>query len=133
MMNNTQPRDYRQQNALSLAVRHLAARGEKHIHARQVDGKLVWLVESQTQSGKYYTVTRAADGWPVDSCSCEDACYRHQVCKHQKAVALLTQPAQPAAPAPVSPTPAPIRWTSEERKGRRRSEPMDELDEILTY
>ena len=31
----------------------------------------------------------------------------------------------PAAPA--------IRWTADERRARRRIEPMDELDEILTY
>lgn len=116
MMNNTQPRDYRQQNGLNLAVRHMAARSEKHIHARQVDGKLVWLVESQTQPGKFYTVTRAADGW-LDSCDCEDAAYRHQTCKHQLAVEALTQPA-PAAPA--------IKWTSDERRARKQRTEMEE-------
>ena len=122
MMNTTQPRDYRQQNALSLAVRHLAARGEKHIHARQVDGKLVWLVESQTQSGKYYTVTRAADGWAFDCCDCEDAAYRHQTCKHHRAVDLIF-PVPTDAPAPA----APIAWTSDTRRNRRRSEPVEEI------
>ena len=110
----------RTQNGLSLAVRHMAARAEKHIHARQVDGKLVWLVESQTQPGKFYTVARAADGWEFDCCDCEDAAYRHQVCKHQRAVETLTQPAQPAAPAPIA-------WTSDTRKASRRTEREEEI------
>ena len=108
----------RQQNAVNLAARHLAARQEKHIHARMVDGKLVWLVESQTRPGLYRTVTRAADGWPVDSCDCEDAAYRHQTCKHRRAVDLIS-PVPTDAPAP--------RWTSEERKTRKRTEWEEEI------
>ena len=115
MMNDTQRPDYRQANGLSLAVRHMAARSEKHIHARQVDGKLVWLVESQTEAGKYYTVARAADGWAFDCCDCEDAAYRHQVCKHQRAVEALT------SPAPV------IKWTSDTRKASKRTEIEEEI------
>ena len=119
MMNTTQRPDYRQVNGQALAVRHLAARQEKHIHARQVDGKLVWLVESQTEAGKFYTVTRAADGW-VDSCDCSDACYRHQVCKHRRAVDLI-------APVPTTDAASSIRWTSDTRKASKRTEPEDEL------
>ena len=126
MMNTTQRPDYRQVNGQALAVRHLAARQEKHIHARQVDGKLVWLVESQTQPGRYYTVTRAADGWPVDSCDCQDSAYRHACCKHRRAVDLIF-PVPTEAPAPAAPTPAPIAWTSDSRRNRKRTEWEEEI------
>ena len=113
----------RQENAVNLAARHLAERNERHITARQAGGLLVWTVESQTRPGVAYTVTRAADGWAFDCCDCEDACYRHQECKHQKAVALLTQPAQPAAPAPA---PSSIKWTADERRARKQRTELEE-------
>jgi hypothetical protein len=84
-------------NATVLIARHLVDRAGKHIHARQVDGKLTWLVESQTQPGRYYTVIRISDGWPVDACDCEDCAYRHQTCKHLRAVNELSPVPQPAA------------------------------------
>lgn len=100
----------RQENAVNLAARHLAERNERHITARQAGGLLVWTVESQTRPGVAYTVTRAADGWPADTCSCEDACYRHMTCKHQRAVDLLTGATSAPTPAPVTtPTQAPRR------------------------
>lgn len=121
MMNTTQRPNYRQANGQALAVRHLAARSEKHIHAKQVMGKLAWFVESQTEPGKYYTVCRQTDGWEFDSCDCQDAAYRHQVCKHRRAVDLL-------APIPTeAPASGPIAWTSETHKARRRSEPTEEI------
>src|SRR5689334_23225069 len=82
----------RNTNAVNLAARHLADRSAKHITARQAGGLLVWTVESQTHPGTSYTVTRVADGWPADTCSCEDHAYRHMSCKHQKAVDLLNTP-----------------------------------------
>ena len=94
----------RDTNAVNLAARHLSERNARHITARQAGGLLVWTVESQTEPGKVYTVTREADGWPADTCSCEDACYRHMRCKHMRAVDLLA-PAPAPAPAP---TPAPV-------------------------
>lgn len=109
----------RQTAATNLVVRHLVDRSAKHIHARQVDGKLAWLVESQTKPGKYYTVTLAAD-WGVDSCDCEDCAYRRRECKHIKAARALAAPVTPPAP-----TPEPVAefkpaggWLSE-RKTRR--------------
>lgn len=85
--------------AVNLAARHLGERRGHHITARIIEGGLVvWDVESQTEPGKSYTVTREADGWPADTCSCEDHLWRHMRCKHQRAVDLLTTPA-PAAPS----------------------------------
>lgn len=98
----------RNASAVNLAARHLSERKAKHITARQVAGRLVWQVESQTEPGKVYTVTRLADGWEADTCSCEDATYRHMTCKHQRAVNLLSP-----APAPV-PMPGPARTEWEE-------------------
>jgi hypothetical protein len=91
--------NYREANAVNLAVRHLTNRAAKFITARQVNGKLVWTVKSQTDPNKSYTVTRVTDGWAADTCSCEDACYRHLHCKHQIAVNDLS---------PVAPAPAPV-------------------------
>lgn len=93
----------RDANAVNLAARHLSERTAKHVKAKQVGGRLVWHVESQTEPGKVYTVTRLADGWEADTCSCEDAAYRHMVCKHQRLIGLL-------APAPK---PAPVGITAD--------------------
>ena len=92
--------------AVNLAVRHLSERKAKHIAARQVAGLLVWAVESQTEVGKVYTVTRVADGWEADTCNCADHVYRHMTCKHQRAVDLLLSPAP-------SPRPARSEWAEE--------------------
>ena len=91
----------RQENAVNLAARHLAERNERHITARQAGGLLVWTVESQTRPGVTYTVTREADGWPADTCSCEDATYRHMRCKHIRAVSLLVDPTPATDPTPT--------------------------------
>ena len=98
----------RQENAVNLAARHLSERNARHITARQAGGLLVWQVESQTEPGKVYTVTRERDGWPADTCSCADATYRHMRCKHQRAVDLLTG-ATPAPEPQPEPTPTPAR------------------------
>jgi hypothetical protein len=82
--------------ALNIAVTHLVNRDEKRITARQVAGRLVWTVKSQTDPNKSYTVTRMADGWEADTCSCEDQSYRHMCCKHQRAVNELSPVPQPA-------------------------------------
>lgn len=94
---------------LNLAVRHLSERQEKHIIARQCEGKLCWLVESQTTPGKFYHVLRVADGWQYDSCDCQDATHRHTPggCKHRRAVDAI---------APVEVQPAPTRRTRYERE-----------------
>ena len=110
----------RTQNAVNLIARHMSDRPGKHITARQVAGRLVWKVESQTRADVTYTVTLTADGWEADTCSCEDSCYRHLECKHLKAVKALVQPAQPAAPAPIA-------WTSDTRKASRRTEREEEI------
>ena len=79
--------------AVNLAARHLADRPGRHITARIIEGGLlVWKVESQTEPGKVHTVTREADGWPADTCDCEDHLWRHQRCKHQRAVDILIIP-----------------------------------------
>ena len=80
----------REINALNLTVRHLIARASKHIHAKQLDGKIAWLVESQTRPGLYYTTLRVVDGWSGDCCTCEDFCYRRMQCKHLRAVNILS-------------------------------------------
>ena len=91
----------RQENAVNLVARHLAERSAKHITARRLaSGLLVWSVESQTRPGTVYTVTRVADGWPADTCSCEDHTYRHMTCKHMRAVDQVSAPAPAPAPAP---------------------------------
>lgn len=83
--------------AVNLAARHLADRPGRHITARIIEGGLaVWDVESQTQPGTRYTVTRTADGWPADTCSCEDHLWRHMRCKHQRAVDALMGDGTPA-------------------------------------
>lgn len=105
----------RNANATNLVARHLAERKAKHITARQVGGRLVWTVESQTRPGVTYTVTRECDGWEADTCSCEDSAYRHLVCKHRRAVALLAPVAQ-AAPSPVPPTRRPVVRTEWEEE-----------------
>lgn len=117
----------RQTNAVNLVARHLAERAGRHIRRRVLGDLAVWLVESQTTPGTIYTVTLTADGWPADTCSCEDHAYRHQECKHLKAALALAQPAQPAPVAPTAPTPAPIAWTSDARKARRRTEMEEEI------
>ena len=90
----------RQAAAVNLAARHLAERAARHITARRLaNGLLVWTVESQTRPGTLYTVTRRADGWEADTCSCEDHAYRHQHCKHQRAVDLVNAPAPAPTPA----------------------------------
>jgi len=104
----------RQENAVNLAARHLSERNARHITARQAGGLLVWQVESQTEPGKTYTVTREVDGWPCNTCSCPDHVYRHQVCKHQRAVDLLAP-----APAPA-PTPAPVTTPTQAPRRVRR-------------
>ena len=113
----------RQQNAVNLVARHLSDRPGRHIVRRVLGELVVWLVESQTDAHEVYTVTLERDGWPATTCSCPDHVYRHQTCKHIEAVALLSQPAQPA---PVADAPA-IKWTADERKGRRRTEPVEEI------
>lgn len=109
----------RAEAAVNLAARHLAERGAKHVKARQVAGRLVWSVESQTRPGVAYTVTRLADGWEADTCSCEDHAYRHMTCKHQRAVDLLLTP----APAPIGITPDPVAVIAR----RPRTEPVEEV------
>lgn len=87
----------RQTNAVNLTARHLAERQAKHVTARRLaDGLLVWSVASQTRPGVVHTVTRICDGWPADSCSCEDSVNRHMECKHRRAVSLLSPPPEPA-------------------------------------
>jgi len=78
-------------SALNLLARHLAERGAKHISAKALpNGRLVWTVQSQTNSDKFYTVVLENDGWESTSCSCEDFAYRHSAeCKHIKACRLL--------------------------------------------
>ena len=110
----------RQQNAVNLVARHLSDRPARHIVRRVLGELVVWLVESQTRPGVTYTVTLTADGWPADTCDCEDAAYRHQVCKHQRAVEALAQP------APAAPTPAPIKWTGDERRARKQRTELEE-------
>ena len=109
----TRADDNRAAAAVNLAARHLAERGAKHVKARQTGGLLVWQVESQTEPGKVYTVTRLVDGWPADTCSCEDHAYRHQTCKHQRAVDLISPV---SAPAPVPPTRRPVVRTEWEEE-----------------
>lgn len=89
--------DNRAAAAVNLAARHLSERKAKHVKAKQTGGLLVWQVESQTEPGKVYTVTRLVDGWPADTCSCADCAYRHLRCKHQRAVDLLAPPPAPVA------------------------------------
>lgn len=100
--------------ALNIAVAHLANRAARNITARQVAGRLVWTVKSQTDPNKSYTVTRTADGWEADTCSCEDHSYRHMVCKHQRAVNDLA-PVPQVQPAPVAPAkPRKVRYEPQE-------------------
>ena len=104
--------------AVNLAARHLSERSAKHITARLIEGGLVvWDVESQTEPGKRYVVTRAADGWPADTCSCEDHLWRHNRCKHQRAVDRLMSAPEPTI-ADERPAQAP-------RKVRR--DPIEEV------
>ena len=110
----------RDANAVNLAARHLSERAAKHVKAKQVGGRLVWQVESQTEPGKVYVVTRTADGWEADTCSCEDHAYRHQRCKHQRTVDLL---APAPTPAPVGITPDPVAVVTR----RPRVEPVEEV------
>jgi hypothetical protein len=128
---------HREANAVNLAARHLTNRAAKFITARQVNGKLVWTVKSQTDAAKSYTVTRVADGWAADTCSCEDACYRHQYCKHSIAVNELS-PVAPPAPVSGPSWDDPKLWTPNktetmiqtarsERKARGRYEQEQEL------
>ena len=114
----------RQQNAVNLVARHLADRPAKHIIRRVLGELVVWKVESQTRPGVTYSVTLMSDGWEANTCSCEDCTYRHMECKHIKAALALAQPAQPVTPAPA---PSSIRWTSDDRRNRRRSEPVEEI------
>ena len=123
MLNTTQAAANRQANATNLVARHLADRPARHITRRYVGTMWVWKVESQTRPGVTYTVTLTADGWPADTCSCEDCTYRHQECKHIKAALALAAPAQAVTPTPE----AAIKWTSEERRARRRTEPQEEI------
>lgn len=109
----TRADDNRNAAAVNLAARHLSERKARHITARQVAGRLVWHVESQTEPGKVYVVTRLADGWEADTCSCEDHAYRHQTCKHQRAVDLISPV---SAPAPVPPTRRPVVRTEWEEE-----------------
>ena len=112
----------RQQNAVNLVARHLADRPARHIVRRVLGELVVWKVESQSKPGTIYDVTLERDGWPSDSCSCEDCRVRHMECKHIKA-ALALALAQPQ-PAPA----APIAWTSDTRKARRgRTELQEEI------
>ena len=114
----------RQQNAVNLVARHLADRPARHIVRRVLGELVVWKVESQSKPGTIYDVTLERDGWPSDSCSCEDCRVRHQECKHIRAALALAQPAQPA---PAAPTPAPIAWTSDSRRNRKRTEWEEEI------
>jgi hypothetical protein len=82
--------NYRQANAVNLAARHVSERSANRIKGHVLsNGLVVWKVESQTVAGKVYTVTRKADGWEYDTCTCGDHVGRHATCKHQKAVDLL--------------------------------------------
>lgn len=110
----------RQENAVNLAARHLSERNARHITARQAGGLLVWQVESQTEPGKVYTLTFERDGWPADTCSCEDHAYRHMRCKHQRAIDMLTG----ATPAP-DPTPEPEPTQAPRRVRRPYREELD--------
>ena len=114
----------RQQNAVNLIARHLSDRPARHIVRRVLGELVVWKVESQSKPGTIYDVTLTADGWPSDSCSCEDCRVRHMECKHIRAALALAQPAQPA---PAAPTPAPIAWTSDSRRNRKRTEWEEEI------
>ena len=116
----TRADDNRNAAAVNLAARHLIERAARHVTARQVAGRLVWHVESQTRPGVTYTVTRTADGWECSTCSCEDAAYRHMTCKHQRLIDLLS-------PAPA---PAPIGITADSVAvitRRPRVEPVEEV------
>jgi hypothetical protein len=112
----------------NLAVRHLTQRAERHIQGRQIDGKLAWLVESQTRPGLYYTVLRQCDGWQFDSCTCEDCAYRRRTCKHRRAVDYLS-PAPTPAPAADSAavTERMIANANAARKARGRTEWQEEV------
>jgi len=116
-------------SALNLLARHLAERGAKHISAKALpNGRLVWTVQSQTRADVSYTVVLESDGWESTSCSCEDACYRHQECKHIKAVRLLEgevmeQPAPTVAEqraARDAEVDAKLETQRQERRARRR-------------
>jgi len=117
----------RQSAATNLAVRHLVDRPARHIHAKQLNGRLVWLVESQTQAGKFYTVLLSANGWESNSCDCEDAAYRRQECKHIRAALILATPIVQPAPTPVNPEWAPKGgWTSDNRKASQTRHQVQE-------
>lgn len=104
----------RSANAAVLIARHLTDRPARHIHAIQVEARLVWKVRSQTVADTVYTVVRQADGWEFDGCDCQDSCYRHAKggCKHLRAVNELA-PVAPVQPAPVA-KPRKVRYEREE-------------------
>mgnify|MGYP000007545687 CR=1 FL=1 len=130
--------NHRAANAVNLAARHVTERDAKRITGRYLsNGRLVWKVESQTRAGVTYTVTRQADGWEFNTCTCGDSVGRHAHCKHRRAVDLLS----PVAPAPVVESQGP-NWddpklwqvpTTTERKplvsttGRRRYGVQEEI------
>ena len=116
MLNNTQAAANRQAAATNLVARHMSERSAKHIVRRVLGELVVWKVESQT-TDEVYTVTMERDGWPATTCSCPDHVYRHAHCKHLAAVELLSQPAAPA----------PIAWTSDTRRNRKRTEIEEEI------
>ena len=124
----------RTRDALNMTAAHLSDRAAKLVTRRVVDGMGIWRVKSQTTADETYVVTLAEDGAPVTSCSCPDFRHRGLECKHIKVARTLfgsAQPAEATAPAqvaqPVPASPAPIVWTSDSRRNRRRTEPVEEL------
>lgn len=109
MMNTSPAPDRRQAAAVALVESHLADIKAHVILRRFVNNRVVWLVNG-------HVVTTD----PV-TCDCPDFQHRHPVdgCKHIQAVRLLA--------APAAPTPAPIAWTADARRNRRRTEPQEEI------
>ena len=114
MTNSTQTTDRRQAAAHEIVARHLNDRAARIISARvNASGVNTWQIKGQ---GDTYTVTLQ----PVVTCSCPDHLKRGLPCKHILAVMELAgQPTQDTAPA--------IVWTSDTRKGQKRTEWQEEV------